>query len=265
MFGQSPATRPKFDAASVKPAQDTRFMGVVPLPGGRLSGNISIAAAIANAYGVKPFQVLGGPGWINSDRYQIEARAEGSPSPSQVWLMLQTLLEDRFKLALHREMRELPVYELSVTKGGLKKQSATEGNCVSSDPNAAPLPPAPGQPMRCGSILMMMSPSGGRMQGDKVSVPALVANLSNLVGRAVIDRTGLTGTLDVHLEFSRDEALAGVPAPAPPGGDPRPVSSDPNFPSIFVAIQEQLGLKLESAKGPVEVLIVDRVERPSEN
>ena len=228
--------------------------------------NAPLMMLIQNAYAVQASQVVGGPAWINSEGYDIEAKPEGNTDRPQMWLMLQSLLSDRFKLALHRETREFPVYALTMTKGGLKPPPPNAGSCVTIDPSA---PPRPGAPLGfpCGRVGVMGSPSGLlQMQGGKVPMPELVRVLAMVMGRPVVDRTGVTGEFDVHLEFSPDETTMGLPGaggPGDPGGPP--LATDPGRPNIFAALQEQLGLKLSSAKGPVEVLVIDHVERPTAN
>jgi bla regulator protein blaR1 len=269
------ATRPRFEVASIKPAPqegpDVKRPGldVRMLPGGRLSAEkVLLRYFIQNAYGVEPFQISGGPAWINSTHYDIEAKAEGNPNRSQMRLMMQALLEDRFKLKLHHETKELPVYELTAAKGGVKLQEPKQGSCISPDPSGPPLPPVPGQPIPCGRVLMMMSPSVVQMHGGRVSMTELVRVLSNVLGRTVVDKTGFTATFDVHLEFAPDESVGGVPGP-PPGpaaanDSTRPVPAPDLHGSIFAAVQE-IGLKLKSAKGPVDELIIDSLEKPSAN
>ena len=267
-FGQ-PAARPEFQVASIKAntAVGARGMGVRALPGGRLSTlNAPLMMLIQNAYAVQASQVVGGPSWINSEGYDIEAKPEGNTDREHMWLMLQSLLADRFKLALHRETRELPIYTLTMTKGGLKPPPPNAGTCANFDPAA---PPRPGTPLGfpCGKVGIMGSPSGLlQMQGGKVLMPELVRVLAMVLGRQVSDKTGVTGEFDVHLEFTPDESTMGLPGaggPGDPGGPP--LTSDPGRPNLFAALQEQLGLKLAPAKGPVEVLVIDHVERPTAN
>ena len=268
------ATMPRFEVASIKPSSqedpDVKRPGldVRMLPGGRLRAEkVLLRYFIQDAYGVEPFQISGGPAWINSARYDINAEAEGNPNSRQMRLMMQALLADRFKLKLRHEMKELPVYELTAAKSGIKLQEAKRGSCISPDPGGPPLEPVPGQPIPCGRVLMMMSPSGARIHGGKVSMTDFVRVLSNVLGRTVVDKTGFTATLDVHLEFALDESLGEAPWP-PPG---RAAANDSTRPSpdvhgtVFAAIQEQLGLKLKSAKGPVDVLIIESLEKPSAN
>lgn len=267
----APAT-PRFEVASIKPTSqqgsDVQGLGDVrTLPGGRLvAEKAQLRYFIQIAYGVKPFQIAGGPAWINSAHYDIDAKAVGNPDNGQMRQMMQTLLADRFSLKLHHETKELPIYELTVARSGLKLPEPKPGNCSSPDPNAPPLP-APGQPFPCGRVLMRMSPSGAQMQGGKVSMTELIRVLSNVLGRIVVDRTAFPGTFDVHLQFTPDDALAGVPAPPPgqaPGDSVKPPPSS-DYGTIFTALQDQLGLKLESARGPVDVIVIDSAERPSAN
>jgi uncharacterized protein (TIGR03435 family) len=268
VFGQQ-AARPEFQVASIKPntGVGARGMGVRAQPGGRLTTlNAPLMMLIQNAYAVQASQVVGGPSWINSDGYDIEAKPERNTDREHMWLMLQSLLADRFKLALHRETRELPIYALTVTKGGLKPPPPKAGSCVTIDPNA---PPPPGTPLGfpCGKVGVMGSPSGLlQMQGGKVPMTELVRILAMVLGRPIADRTGVTGEFDVHLDFTPDESTMGLPGaggPGDPGGPP--LATDPGRPNIFAALHEQLGLNLSPAKGPVEVLVIDHVERPAAN
>jgi uncharacterized protein (TIGR03435 family) len=191
-----------------------------------------------------PLQISGGPGWIDSDRFDIEAKAEGDASEEMMaGPMLQTLLEDRFRLKVHRETRERPVYALTVAKSGLKLQPLKEA-CHPPDP--------------CG--VAKMRPNGQNMTLD-VHAMGMVDFAGSLgLDRPVIDKTGVAGIFDFHLEFVLDGATPGNPF-----GNHDPASSgDGAAPSIFTAIQA-LGLRLESAKGPVEFLVIDHVEKPSAN
>jgi bla regulator protein BlaR1 len=250
----------KFEAASVKPTQEQRI-NISPLPGGRLKATSPVLLLIVNAYNLAPFQISGGPDWIKSDRYDIEAKADGDATRAQVLAMLQSLLEERFRLKSHRETRELPVYTLIAAKGGPKLPPPKEGGCVSPDPSAPPTesPLAP-----CGQIRIRMGASGNRMQGGQVPMPELTRVLAMVMGRTVIDKTGLTGTFDIDMDFVSDLATAGLPGRAG-SADPTPSPADSAAPNILVAIQEKLGLKLESSKGPVEVLVIDHVEKPTAN
>jgi uncharacterized protein (TIGR03435 family) len=213
-------------------------------------------------------QVLGGPGWIDSDRYDVAAKAEGNPPRTEMYgTMLQGLLEDRFKLKLHRETREAPVYVLTVAKGGARLQAAREGSCIPTDLNH-PLPqPAPGQPRprACGS--QVTGPDGTfDLYGGTMA--NFCTQLGIRLDRDVIDKTGITGMFDIHLEVSRADLTPRFLAGGPAGqGEPLTpaVSADPTGPSIYTAIQQQLGLRLESSRGSVDVLVIDYIERPTAN
>ena len=268
LFAQTDSA-PRFEVASIKlNTGDRSGMRVRVLPGGGLmSQNAPLQMLMQNAYTLQAFQIVGGPAWMQSEGYNIEAKGDGKPaSQAQVFLKLRALLEDRFQLKYHRETRELPVYALTVAKNGPKLPPPKEGSCMAGDLFAQPRP-APGQrPVpACGNIAVMGEPSGVRMQGGQAPMAELTRILAMVMGRPVIDRTGIKEKFDVDLHFAPDQSLAGLPPMGP--RDPNlPAASDPTEPpQIFSAIQEQLGLKLESAKGPVEVLVIDHVERPSAN
>jgi uncharacterized protein (TIGR03435 family) len=243
--------QPSFEVASIKPnLSGSQAMLFLPAPGRFDAENQTLQHLVMRAYDVKDFQISGGPGWINSDHYDIQAKAEGNPSPDQMKLMLQTLLRDRFKLALHWETKELPIYVLTVAKGGLRLQPLKEGSCITPDPNN-PSARAPDQKQSdfCG----FGGTGRGTLDATSASMAHLAGMFSFLLDRIVVDKTAIAGEFRVHLTFAHDEVATGLPASADAG------------PSLFTAVQEQLGLKLESSKGPVDVLVIDRVEKPSEN
>jgi len=245
----------QFEVASIKPNPPGGVStGMVRfLPGGRLSAQqVLLRFFIQNAYDLRPFQILGAPDWINSAGYDIEAKAEGDSTPEQMQQMMQQLLEDRFRMKAHRETREMPVYELAAAKGGVKLPEAKEESCLS------PQLDGPGATPPCGRAMVRIGRTGGvQIQGEKIGIGELIRILTNLMGRIVIDKTGFTGVFDAQIGFALDDALAGLPHPP---GPPEETSQQ----SIFVAVG-RLGLKLESAKGPVEVLVIDHVEKPSAN
>lgn len=193
----------------------------------------------------------GGPGWIDSERYQIDAKPEGLVSKEIMnGPMLQSLLEERFHLKVHRETREVPLYALSVAKGGLKLAPSDPGSCTPRDPGQASLPPpAPGQKPWCGQVRSRRNPHQITIDLPSGTLAQLSQSLLGGLDRPVIDRTGVSRTFDFHLEF------------APEGTD---VADDTGPPSIFAALGK-LGLRLESVKGPREFLVIDHVERPTEN
>jgi len=207
--------------------------------------------------------VEGGPAWVHSDAYNINARAEDNTSLETMnGPMLQALLEDRFKLKMHRETREVPVYALTIAKGGPKLQTFREGSCIPLNYANMPYAPDPSQ-KNCNGMIRLFPPPNLTLdaQGANLEVIAFLIGLT--LDRPVVDKTGLTGSYDLHMEFGRDQTT--LPLPPPPPGVVPTEPLEPSGPSIFTAIQEQLGLKLEPTKGPREFLVIDHVERPSEN
>jgi uncharacterized protein (TIGR03435 family) len=277
----SPRATAEFEVASIKvnvmnvPWQDTRencglngMGGVSILPGPRvIARRALLSCIIQGAYSLRSYQVLGGPEWINSIHYDIDAKANNSSAtPDQTRLMLQALLRDRFMLEGHPETRDLPVYILGIARGGAKLRPPKEGGCIKPGiphEQSMPAPPPPGQapaPMvfPCGSMGGAGSFGGSRMDGGEVPISEFIRLLSLQLHRPVIDKTGLKGTFDIHLTYAGTSPLS---ASLTPGGT-TPADSGP---TIFDAVQEQLGLKLESSKGPTEVLVIDSVQKPSEN
>ena len=228
------------------------------MPGGRLlARNNAVLNFITNAFGVPNYTVIGGPAWMREDRYDLDARAAGEASRADVMLMLQTLLADRFQFRMHRETRDLPAYVLTVARGGAKLTRSKDGGCVERDPSKPIPPPAPGaaaSPL-CGNNNMnsRMKPPYMTWTAVRIDMPRVVGALANYFRRPVVDRTGLTGFYDIQIDLP---PLS--PATSPDGG---PDSG----PSVFTVLQEQLGLRVEEGQGPVEVLVVDRLERPTEN
>lgn len=270
-----PATRPRFDVVSVKPCKPGNESGVFeqrPSPG-TLRIDCDILAATDNsgliqvAYNryasgqltsLTAIPIVGGPDWIHSEKYDIEAKTDGHPSTSMMeGPMLQTILEDRFGLKIHRETRQRAVYELVLGKGPQKLKPLQEGSCIPMV-LGSPLPVVPEGQKICGSSV---SPRGSiDMLGATLSM--LATSLTRVLNRPVIDKTGSTGYFEMHLAFTPDDSAAAQPATADSVAS---ASVPPEHPRIFEAIQEQLGLRLVSAKGPVDVLVIDHIERPSEN
>jgi len=238
--------QPQFDVASIKPSEDHGMMYVRPLPGGRLLVNAPARLMLMNAYGLQFSQLAGGPDWLASDIWSVDARAAGNPTRDELMLMLRALLEERFHLKIHHESREMPVYALTAGKSP-KLPSAREGACATAVPGQ-PEPAAP----PCGRVRISMSTEGVLVEGGSAPLSELVRVLAIPLQRPVVDRTALAGVYDIALQFTRDTPGGAAPADnAPPG--------------IFTAIEEQLGLKLTAAKAPIDVLVIDRIERPSAN
>jgi len=256
---------PAFEVATIKPSDpNARGVFVRSNPGGRFDvNNMTLKELIVFAWRIQPYQVTGGPPWLDSAHFDLSAKGERSFQPGELVVALQSLLADRFQLVIHKETKDLPIYALVVArkdgKLGPELIESKEGTCAPYDPKNPPPPPEPGKPpaLRCGG--MRMSPR--EIYGASVPVAQLVPTLARFLGRTVVDKTGLTGKYDITLHWTPDDMqLAQLPPDAP-----RPAVSDANGPSIFTAIQEQLGLKLESQKGPVEMIVIDRAEKPSEN
>jgi uncharacterized protein (TIGR03435 family) len=270
-YGQS--SRPAFEVASVKPSKSGGPPRRTGTEGNRfIAENVPLILLIQLAYrspggGLLREHIIGGPSWIDTDRFDVEAKAGRAIPTEQAWLMVQSLLEDRFRLKVHHETRELPVYNLVVAKGCVKmKLSQDQGLPHRDDEDDQPSTPFdPSAPPPRGEMTVIYSPLGDTIwSGTAIPISPNLAirrphslpprsvrtMLWGNVGRPVIDKTNLKGLFDFRIQFT-PERLSGNP--------------DVSGPSIFTSIQEQLGLRLESAKGPVEVLVIDHVERPSEN
>jgi bla regulator protein blaR1 len=258
------ATRLEFEVASVKPNKSgaTRAPSMI-LPGGRFTAtNNTLRALILNAYGIfaSPSLLSGGPGWIDSETYDVEAKAEAGAipkgAPSKVnWektrLMLRTLLADRFKLSIRRETKVMPVYELVVAKNGPKLKKSDQ-DCAAST-----------------TACHGFSGNPTRLSGAAVDMYDLALILSRYSDRPVLDNTGVQGLFDIKLQWNpfAGRAQPTEEVPRAPGAEAREGRSpDPDsLPPLITALEQQLGLKLESRKGPVEIYVIDHVERPSEN
>jgi uncharacterized protein (TIGR03435 family) len=213
------------------------------------------------AYRLKDFQLSGAPGWLRSERYDVEGKSEAKAGMDELMAMLKPLLESRLNLKFHLQTKELPVYSLEVTKP--RKLIEAEGVCGPTPdglPDPAKLPNGP-----CGSLFILP----GHVMGQKVTISRFVEALSRLTDRVVLDHTGLSGKYDVNLAYTPERAQIlvspGTIASGAPLGMPPLPPVDPNGPSLFTALQEQAGLKLESRKGRVEIMVIDNVERPSAN
>jgi len=276
----APGPTSKFEVASIRRCDGSQ-PGPLPAssPGRLTLGCTPVANLIVQAYTprdrngrrISPplvVRVEGGPGWVNSDLYEINAKAEDNAGqPVMRGPMMQALLEDRFKLKLHRETREIPAWALTREKGDVKLRQLEERGCTPRDltkPFDLPKLPTPGQKPTCKGVSM-----GGNALKQSFTVIAEGASLDMLSGlypialdRPVIDKTGVKGVYSFHLEFAADETTTRLASPA---GAPAAAASEPAGPSIVTALKEQLGLKLEKATGPGEFLIIDSVEKPTPN
>ena len=295
-----PGDTPKWEAVSIKPCGRAASAGPRGRGAGPGTARIPIASPgrlnltcttvsrlIAQAYlslpnGRRNVQITidGGPAWINSDQYESNAVADGTPSQEIMKnTMLQAILEERFGLKSHRETREVSVYALTVLKGGIKLQALPEGSCDPRDSSKPPRPLRgtpdgltevlePGQKPTCASVFVTAKGAAD----PSTTLYAKASNFTELAGalrivldRPVINRTGIAGMFDFRMQFAANPNAAG-PAPNSFGAPASPATvADPAGPSIFTAIQDQLGLKLEATKGPGEFLVIDSVQRPTEN
>jgi uncharacterized protein (TIGR03435 family) len=276
----SPQTsRPAFDVATVK--LNTHCDTGGPSGGMSTPGRIALQCAdlrdlILTAYGIygngaNPasgsfrIQVIGGPAWMDSTRYDIAAKQAGNPPRSEMYgPMMQSLLEERFGLKVHRETKEGPVYLLTVAKNGPKLHATKEGSCVIADINH---PPEAGNALTvCGKPKMSSVGPTVTVDIPGASIANLCSQLGMAMDREVIDRTGIAGRFDIHLEVAHTDLqpkfVAGRNMEQP---GPLTVDDKDDSPSISTALQQQLGLKLETGRGPVQVLVVDHIERPAGN
>jgi len=282
---QAAPARPQFEVASIKPnpgCQNKPPKGgtFTPSPDRMEMPCVSLKSLIQTAYGTfadgvtvdpQPLHTEGGPSWMQSEFYSVSAKAEAPPAHPQMMdgPMLQVLLEERFRLKTHREMREMLVYAMTLGKGGLKLQPLAEGACTPIDFVHPPAPPKPGElPNICGVMNLRPTSTGGMTINVRGSTMTQFAQrLSQLAGRTVVDKTSIAGRFNFQLEYTPEP---GMPSARPPdaanaanyGSQPPPPDAAP---SIFVALPEQLGLKLSSEKGSVSVLIIDHAERPTAN
>ena len=258
---QAPAAAPTFDVASVKLNKEGGPSSVRVTPGGTLTvTNNNLRNIIRNAWNITNDQIAGGPEWLDSDRFDITAKASQPFAQDQARAMLQALLADRFGLVTHDETREVPVYLLVLARkdGALGPQmKKAEVDCAALFASVAAGGKMP-ERLPNGNLPCGISVRGnqGLVTGSGVAMEQLARNLVGGVGRIVVDKTGLPGYYDINLTFSPE-------GPPPPPGGPAGPAPDPGAPSLFTAMQEQLGLKLEATRAPVEVLVVDRLAPPS--
>jgi len=241
-------TRSSFEVVSIKPNNSRSGSSSSSYrPGGvYIATNVSLKFMVTEAYGIQDFQLLGGPSWIDSDRFNVEAKPEAATlstdyTRDQLLALVQSMLEDRFQLKFHRETRELPIYALVIGKEPPKltpsspeksQQCATPGGCTGTSMHC------------CADGVMDLSAIG-------VSLSTFAETIGQVLRRPVTDKTGLGGVYDIKLQWLREDII--------------PNDAFLPGPSIFTAVQEQLGLRLTSDKGPVEVMVIDGVQKPTEN
>jgi len=258
VFAQNPTPPPAFDVASVKPnhSGDSESASFVQ-PGGRYTAtNVTVRMLMKSAYSVHDAQIVGGPGWINSDRFDIAAKAEGYTTPSgfrdQARLMLQPLLADRFKLVLRHEQRVLPVYALVLARSdrklGSQVRPTNARDCDLASKAIPTVPDAvePAAPLPCGAEIYR----AGHLAARGMALSNFVLNVSRWTDRIVVDRTGLDGKFDWEVQWTPDNSTSDKPA-------------DLSGASIFAALEDQAGFKLQRRNESIDVLVVEHVEQPT--
>jgi uncharacterized protein (TIGR03435 family) len=274
--GPPPDPNTRFEVAAIKAVDGARGPIMLRmLPGGRLDSNgLPIGVLLRQALQKPDYQIVGAPGWLDTERYSITAKApEGTP-PTAMTVMMLNLLKDRFQLTTHLETREQPIFNLVIARadgrlGPDLKPTPAECQAAIAERIAAtkaaaergalpprPTFPDPNGPLPCGFVQM----GPGLMTGSGRTIAQIVPTLADLLGRPVIDKTGLTGLYDVALKFAPTGRVTGLFALLP---GPPPPPDDPDAPGLSTAVQEQLGLKLESARGPVEIVVIDTLEKPT--
>jgi len=281
-----------FEVASIKPAPPPEagrrmFMGMTGGPGSPTPGlfscnNCSLPMLLVQAYDIKPYQLSGGSAF-EGERFNISAKVPAGTTKEDFRIMQQNLLAERFKLKIHREKKEMQVYELVVAKNGPKLKDAAPEPAAPED--APPPPPAfpPGPPkldkdgfpeMPAGARgpVMFMMPGRARMKANGATIDQLIGLLSGQMGKPVVDGTGLKGKYDIALAWAPEGMIGpmGRGGPMPPpfegGGPPPPAPDGESGPTLIGALQEQLGLRLEQKKGLVDIVVIDHMEKvPTEN
>lgn len=269
----------RFDVVVIKPIEDSGSPTLMRMTPGGFESSVPIGILLRQALQKADYEMAGAPGWINTDRYSIRAKASAAMPPGAIPVLLLNLLKDRFQLATHLETREQPIAHLVMARADgrlgpdLKPTPADCQTTLTERQEAAkrgsPPPPLPGMPggpplpglddpVPCGfgRISFGMVALSGRTMAQ------LAPTLSGLVARPVIDKTGLTGLHDISLKFAYEGQPLGPMGAVPLPGTPA-AAVDPNAPSLSAALQEQLGLKLENTRGPVEVVVIDKLEKPT--
>ena len=273
LHGQTSASpEPRFEVVSVKRNASGGMGSMMSIrPGGRFTvSNLAVRQVIVRAFGIQPFQVTGGPDWLGSERYDIQAKApdDAVVTGDGMNIMLRAMLADRFKLKVRRETRDSPVYELVVARSDRRlgeKLRQTSKDCVANggrgtQPGGTPANPAligPRDPVPCGVIMT----GGNRVAAGGQTMAQLATMLGPRVQRMVVDKTELSGLHDFDLQFQPDQPYGRPDADGPI----RMYLVAADVPPLMTAIQDQLGLKLQAARGPVEHLVIESIEPPSED
>jgi len=262
----------RYEAVSIRAANDDSGQMRIQMTPGRFEAtNVPIGVLLRQALQKPDYQTAGAPAWINTERYSIRATGSDSLPPGAISVMLLNLLKDRFQLATHVETRDQPIFDLVVARadgrlGPDLKPTPAECQATLAEraaeakagrPPSLPVFPGPNEPLPCG--LGRVAPGIAAFSGRTIA--QIIPTLADLVGRPVIDKTGLTGLYDFSLKYAPELGRNAGPFGPLPGAPPP--ASDPDAPSLPAALQEQPGLKLESGRGPVEVVVIDRFEKPT--
>jgi uncharacterized protein (TIGR03435 family) len=259
--------KPSFAVVSVKPNSvgvSNRNSSIGAAGGRFVAINVTLRILMKYAYRSRErdlldSQLMGGPAWVNTDRFNVEAKPEGESRPiplEEMQQLVQALLQDRFQLKTHRETRELPVYDLVVVKSGKLRLSNDQSPVILG---LGPLPFGGSNAPPRGAARLLVGSTGGVLTANAIGMEKLADSLQTQVDRPIIDKTALSGLYDISLRFTpeTDPLLGG------PGGIP--TAADVGAPPLFSAIEEQLGLKLQPGTGTIEVIVIDTVRKPSEN
>jgi uncharacterized protein (TIGR03435 family) len=262
----------EYEIISIKPtdpANRAGRSGLLYTADGLTGHNVGVMALVRAAYEVENFQISGAPKWFDSEHYEIEAKMDAAtadevrklgPEKSQTLRqqMMQALLADRFNFTAHQETKDVPIYSMVIAKGGSKLQEPKPDETY-----AKGIKGPDGQPFKDAIFFSGRSPQI-TMMAQAASTSSLASVLAGRLGRPVIDKTGLTAKYDFSFPFAPDEVQSTSVPSGSPSGLPT-TAPDSNLPTLMVAIEEHLGLKLESGKGPAALIVIDRVEKPSGN
>jgi uncharacterized protein (TIGR03435 family) len=248
LLAQAPARIPpdlRFEVASLKPAKANQQGGIRPAPGGQRyeAINCPIKVMIEVAYRIKTDQIMGGPAWLDYDRFDMEAKAEKPSSADELHVMLMNMLVDRLQLKFHHEKKDMQMYALTVDRGGPKLTPHQAANA--------------GEPWIDESEEQFLHV---KLKATSSPMDYFTFRLSQFMDRPVVDLTGLQGGYDFNVEFTREP-----PPGFPQNGKINGEDPDTSGPTVFAAVKRQLGLELKAQKGPVDVVVIDHVERPTEN
>jgi uncharacterized protein (TIGR03435 family) len=264
----SPQQKSSFDVISIKVNKSANRNRSFGAAGGRFIGtNATLWDLLKYAYRTRnsdlmDSQLIGGPAWADTDRFDVEARSEsdgGAIPVEEMQRRVRALLGDRFQVKIHREMKTMPVYNLVVSKKGRLKvaqdQSSEPQSTASRQPNVSTPPPR-------GAARLMTGASGSVLAGTAIEIAKLAGTLQVQMDRPILDKTGVSGLYDIHLEFGPVDVSSASVAQT---GAPQSATADTSAPSLFTALENQLGLKLRPAKGSVQVFVIDHAEKPDAN